>query len=154
MEKEILFLSSLLKSSEEQHTTVTHFNFFGCRWFSFYKGSLEDHLFSVKKCGKRSWAILGEMIKDIVVRSQMSVQQNVLKLLRCCLETQNPIRMYKFVRDIILSKCICIPSTKGLNSKPFPLKCKLRITMGIANAVAYLYTAFLGLLSIHIYSAR
>ena len=42
-------LSSLLKSSEKQHTTVTHFKFFGCRWFSFYKGSLEDHLFSVKK---------------------------------------------------------------------------------------------------------
>ena len=31
MEKEILFMSSsLLKSSEEQHTTVTHFKFFGC----------------------------------------------------------------------------------------------------------------------------
>ena len=58
----------------------------------------------------------GEMIKDIVIESQMSVHQNVLKLLGCCLETQNPIRVYEFVRDIILSKCICIPSTKGLNS--------------------------------------
>ena len=108
---------------------------------------MEDHLFLVRKYGKRSWAILGEMIKDIDIRSQMSVHQNVLKLLG----TQNPIQVYEFVRDIILSNCICIPSTKGLNSEPLPLKCKLRIAMGIANAVAYLYTAFSGLLSIHIY---
>ena len=124
-------------------------NFLDADDFHFYKDSLEDHLFSIKKYGKRSWAILGEMIKDIDIRSQMSVHQNVLKLLG----TQNPIQVYEFVRDIIISKCICIPSTKGLNSEPYPLKCKLRIAMGIANVVAYLYTAFSGLLSIHIYSA-
>ena len=62
MEKAILFMSSsLLKSLEEQQTTMTHFKFSGCKWFSlffhFYKGSLEDRLFSVRMYGKRSWAI-------------------------------------------------------------------------------------------------
>ena len=32
-------------------------NFLDADGFHFYKGSLEDHLFSVKKYGKRSWAI-------------------------------------------------------------------------------------------------
>ena len=50
-------------------------NFLDANDFHFYKGSLEDHLFSVKKYGKRSWPILGEIIKDIVIRSQMSVHR-------------------------------------------------------------------------------
>ena len=34
-------------------------NFLDADGFHFYKGPLDDHLFSVKKYGKRSWAILG-----------------------------------------------------------------------------------------------
>ena len=75
------------------------------------------------------------------------------KTLRMLLKDQNPILVYEFVRDIILSNCICIPSTKG-NSEPLPLKCKLRIAMGIANAVAYisLYCIFRPVIHTYIFS--
>ena len=46
------------------------------------------------------------IIKDIVVGSQMSVHQNVLKLLRRYLETKYPTSVYEFVRDKILSNYV------------------------------------------------
>ena len=64
------------------------------------------------------------IIKDIVVGSQMSVHQNVLQLLGCCLETKY------------------IDPTETVHFEPLAWKCRLRIAMGIANAVANLHTAF------------
>ena len=64
------------------------------------------------------------IIKDIVVGSQMSVHQNVLQLLGCCLETKY------------------IEPTVTINFEPLTWKCRLRIAMGVANAVANLHTAF------------
>nr|POF20305.1 non-functional pseudokinase zed1 [Quercus suber] len=64
--------------------------------FKLFKGSLEDHLLSVKKynTGEKGFSVMEEVtlgiVKDIVVGSQMSVHQNVLKLLRRCLETKYP----------------------------------------------------------------
>ncbi|KAM4114986.1 hypothetical protein ACJW30_04G112700 [Castanea mollissima] len=80
------------------------------------------------------------IIKDIVVGSQMSVHQNVLKLLGCCLETKYPTPVYEFVGDKVLSNFI-IP-TGTVHFEPLTWKCRLKIAMGIANAIAYLHTAF------------
>ena len=71
-------------------------------WFQFYKDSLEDRLLSDVED-----TVLG-IIKDIVVGSQMSVPQNVLKVLGCCLETKNPIIVYEFAEDRNLYNFICI----------------------------------------------
>lgn len=115
--------------------------------FAFYKGSLEDRLVSVKVYRDERVngdddqdKILDCIIKDIAVGSQMSAHKNVLKLLGCCLETKHPILVYEFVGDKILSNCI--RQIDRLNSQPLAWKCRLRIAMGIANAVAYLHTAF------------
>jgi hypothetical protein len=62
--------------------------------------------------------------------------------LGCCLETKNPTLVYEFTEDRNLYNCISIPPTEGVDSDPLPWKCRLRIAMGIANAVAYLHTAF------------
>ncbi|XP_065616212.1 LOW QUALITY PROTEIN: serine/threonine-protein kinase ZRK1 [Quercus suber] len=114
--------------------------------FKLYKGSLEDRLLSVKKVPHRRKRVfcyeditLG-IIKDIVVGSQMSVHQNVLKLLGCCLETKYPTPVYEFVGDKVLSKYV--KPTGTVHFEPLTWKCRLRIAMGIANAVAYLHTAF------------
>jgi len=113
--------------------------------FAFYKGSLEDRLISVKVYwegvyGDYQDKILDCIIKDIAVGSQMSAHKNVLKLLGCCLETRLPILVYEFVGEKILSNCI--RQIDRLDSQRLPWKCRLRIAMGIANAVAYLHTAF------------
>ena len=62
----------------------------------------------------------------------MSVHQNALKLLGCCLETENLIIVYEFIGARNLYNCICIPPTERVHSKPLPWKCRLRIAMGIA----------------------
>lgn len=110
--------------------------------FQFYKGFLEDCLISVKlyrgdlRSPTITDVILESIIKDIAVGSQMSVHKNVLKLRGCCLETKFPILVYEFVGSN------CIRPIDKANSQPLPWKCRLRIAMGIANAVAYLHTAF------------
>ena len=118
--------------------------FFDSVDFDFYKGSLEDRLVTVKKYDKKSRFELEHIIKDIVVGSQMSVHQNVQKLIGCCLETKKPTLVYEFVGERNLFKCIRIPSTEAERNdfKPLPWICRLRIAMGISNAIAYLHTSF------------
>ena len=80
------------------------------------------------------------IIKDIVMGSQMSVCQNVLKLLGCCLETKYPTPVYEFVGNKVLSNFIIPIGT--IHFEHLTWKCRFRIAMGIANVVAYLHTAF------------
>ena len=62
------------------------------------------------------------IIKDIVVGSQMSVHQNVLKLLRRYLETKYPTPVYEFFRDKILSNYI--NPTGTIHFEPLSWKCR------------------------------
>ncbi|KAL4633740.1 hypothetical protein ACB092_04G144100 [Castanea dentata] len=137
-------------SAEELRKETNNYNQHQCiMWdcdFKLYKGSLEDCLFSVKKyyTEEKGYSVMEDVtlgiIKDIVVGSQMSVHQNVLKLLGCSLETKYPTPVYEFVGDKVLSNFI-IP-TGVVHFEPLTWKCRLKIAMGIANAIAYLHTAF------------
>ena len=80
----------------------------------------------------------------------MSVHQNALKLLGCCLETENLIIVYEFIGARNLYNCICIPPTERVHSKPLPWKCRLRIEMGIAMQLHTSVLHFQVLLSIEI----
>ncbi|EOY11442.1 Kinase superfamily protein, putative [Theobroma cacao] len=105
-------------------------------FYKLYKGSLNYRPIFVKKYHNyRIWR--GVAAKDIAVGSQMSVHKNVLKVLGCCLETETPIIVYEFAGTESLSTCI-----SATNVEPLPWKCRLKIAVGIANAVAYLHTAF------------
>ena len=98
--------------------------------FKLYKNSLKEHLLSVKKyyTEEKRFSVMENttlgITKDMVVGSQMSVHQNVLQLLGCCVETKY------------------IDPTETVHFEPLTWKCRLRIAMGIANAVANLHTAF------------
>ncbi|KAK6288647.1 hypothetical protein POUND7_000188 [Theobroma cacao] len=105
-------------------------------FYKLYKGSLNYRPIFVKKYHNyRIWRDVAA--KDIAVGSQMSVHKNVLKVLGCCLETETPIIVYEFAGTESLSTCI-----SATNVEPLPWKCRLKIAVGIANAVAYLHTAF------------
>ena len=80
----------------------------------------------------------------------MSVHQNALKLLGCCLETENLIIVYEFIGARNLYNCICIPPNERVHSKPLPWKCRLRIAMGIAMQLHTSVLHFQVLLSIEI----
>ncbi|XP_017977646.1 PREDICTED: non-functional pseudokinase ZED1 isoform X2 [Theobroma cacao] len=83
--------------------------------------------------------MLNKKFQDIVIGSQMSVHKNVLKLIGCCLETQNPLLVYEFAGEKTLKKYI-LDVHEG-QTKPLTWKSRIRIAMDIANAVAYLHTA-------------
>lgn len=111
--------------------------------YQLYKGSIKDIPIIVKKYGNdhlRSKYAAANPYKDIVIGSQMSVHKNVLKLLGCCLETEKPTTVYEFVGTKGLSTCIF--ATNDQVDQPLPWKCRLGIAKDIANAIAYLHTAF------------
>ncbi|WRX23118.1 Serine-threonine/tyrosine-protein kinase [Theobroma cacao] len=104
--------------------------------YQLYKGSLNDRLIFVKKYGYL-WGSEDNAYKDIAIGSQMSVHKNVLKVTGCCLETEIPTTVYEFAGTKILSTCI-----STTNVEPLRWKCRLKIAIGIANAIAYLHNAF------------
>ncbi|TYI46819.1 hypothetical protein E1A91_D13G130800v1, partial [Gossypium mustelinum] len=91
--------------------------------YRLYKDSLKDRPIFVKKydsnypLGLKYYAY-----KDIVIGSQMSGYKNVLKVLGCCLETQNPSVVYEFACKS-LSR-----SLSATNVKPvLPWKCSIML---------------------------
>lgn len=78
--------------------------------------------------------------REIAVATQMSIHNNVHKLLACCVETKFPILIYEFVergnlRDILRRSQDQMTPPLGWNDR-------LRIAWEISHAVAYLHSAF------------
>ncbi|KAG8648273.1 hypothetical protein MANES_09G168200v8 [Manihot esculenta] len=80
-------------------------------------------------------------MSDIVFSSQMSVHKNVLKLLGCCLESPIPILVYEVAEKGTLHDCIILDRNRT-NFQPLSWKNRLKIAVDVANAIAYLHTAF------------
>ena len=118
--------SICVSSAEELIRATNNYDHRQCifpgRDFKLFKGSLEDRLLSVKKyyTEEKGFSVMEGVtlgiIKDIVVGLQISVHQNVLKLLRCCLETKYLTPMYEFVRYKILSNYI--NPTRSIHFEP------------------------------------
>ena len=99
--------------------------------FEWYEGTLEQRLVFIKiyrVCHK-------EVYRDIVVSSQMSSHNNVLKLSGCCLEIPAaPALVFEYPENGCLERLIDDGSlTWGT---------RLKIAKEIANAVTYLHSAF------------
>ena len=78
-----------------------------------------------------------EAIRNIVISVQMSTHKNVLKLLGCCLEFPLPVLVHEYAAQGVLNK------KGGLgDDEALPWKTRIRIAKQIANAIAYLHTAF------------
>jgi serine/threonine protein kinase len=102
-----------------------------CIEFEWQKGVLDGRLVFIKRYARGGQ----EVYRDIVVSSQMSSHNNVLKLLGCCLEIpEGPALVYEYPENRSLDRHIHYGS--------LPWGTRLKIAKEIANAVAYLHTAF------------
>ncbi|XP_065851698.1 non-functional pseudokinase ZED1-like [Euphorbia lathyris] len=106
--------------------------------YTMYKGFLQDRPVIVKKYKGESF--LENSINDIVFSSQMSVHNNVLKLLGCCLESNTPILVLEYAKREILKYYVY--RHYRTEFKPLTWKNRLKIAVDVANVIAYLHTAF------------
>ncbi|KAF9669943.1 hypothetical protein SADUNF_Sadunf13G0017200 [Salix dunnii] len=77
---------------------------------------------------------------DIVYSSKMSVHKSFVKLLGCCLETQNPILVFEYVGHRTLGDCLW--GSEEARCRPLLWIPRSKIAMDMANAVAFLHAAF------------
>ncbi|GMN36320.1 hypothetical protein TIFTF001_005915 [Ficus carica] len=103
--------------------------------YKMYKGVHEDREISVKRFtpGHVDDEVTERIAKEVAIASRMSSHKNVLKLLGCCLETELPLLVYEFPTMANLESHIYDGNNK------LSWEQKLRIAIGIANAVAYLH---------------
>ncbi|KAF4387673.1 hypothetical protein G4B88_004000 [Cannabis sativa] len=89
----------------------------------------------------KSGDYLEKIATEIAVASNMSNHNNVLKLLGYCLETKWPMLVYDYfpIQGDLSSFLIHTIEPPLLLPPQLPFETKLRIGIGIANAVAYLH---------------
>ncbi|KAJ4824431.1 hypothetical protein Tsubulata_049487 [Turnera subulata] len=118
--------------------------------FTIYQGFLEEHRpVSIKKCRfiAESLEYIGSPFTDIAVGAQMSVHQNVLKLIGCCLESEHPILVHEFAGNHNLLNDYVNGNNPSCQLPSW--KYRIKIALDIANAVAYLHNSVLSRPVIH-----
>ncbi|XP_049388434.1 non-functional pseudokinase ZED1-like, partial [Solanum stenotomum] len=79
--------------------------------------------------------------RDIAITAQMSHLKNVLRLVGCCLEFEQPVMVYEYVEAITLSDLLfreCDHKTK----RSLSWGKRLRIANEVASTVVFLHTEF------------
>ncbi|CAL4992594.1 unnamed protein product [Urochloa decumbens] len=104
-----------------------------------YKGTLEDNtVVAVKKCV----GLLGDwkefFISGQMVQSQM-LHKNIVKLLCCCLEGDNPIFVYEYANKGSLYNIMD-------GKKDFPLDLRMKIAIKMAEVLEYLHSSETGII--------
>ncbi|XP_031282869.1 non-functional pseudokinase ZED1-like [Pistacia vera] len=105
--------------------------------YKLYEGVLQDRTVSIMKFND----VLDDCedcFNNIVFSSRISICKNVLKLTGCYLDTRIPILVFELVQFGTIANHIYHHS----HFEALELSQRLKIAMGIANAVAYLYFGF------------
>ncbi|KAF4387663.1 hypothetical protein G4B88_003990 [Cannabis sativa] len=109
-------------------------------FYKLYKGVIHDDDEDCEICVKtyHDFVDLEMIATEVAVGSQMSNHNNVLKLLGYCLDTELPMLVYDHFP--IQGKLSRFLLQRNKESPPrLPFETKLRIGIGVANAVAYLH---------------
>ncbi|KAH0749061.1 hypothetical protein KY290_028293 [Solanum tuberosum] len=78
--------------------------------------------------------------RDIAITAQMSHLKNVLRLVGCCLEFEQPVMVYQYVGAITLSDLLF--KKVNLNRKSLCWGNRLRVARDVASAIVFLHTEF------------
>ncbi|KAK4254041.1 hypothetical protein QN277_009473 [Acacia crassicarpa] len=102
-----------------------------------YKGMLPDGaIVAVKKSREIARNQIETFVNEVVILSQIN-HRNIVKLLGCCLETENPLLVYEFIPNRTLSHHI---HNKELKSN-LSWDNRYRIACEVAGALAYMHFA-------------
>ncbi|KFK34992.1 hypothetical protein AALP_AA5G220100 [Arabis alpina] len=107
-----------------------------------YRGIIENRAYMIKRymVDKGIEHKVGEVYNDFVLSARMSNHSNFLKLLGCCLESCYPVLVFENAEHGVLNQRggVMVNWEESL----LPWNVRLKISKEIANAVAYLHTAF------------
>jgi serine/threonine protein kinase len=120
--------------------TVDEHYYIGDVSYVMYKGYLDGRPIIVKMFTSLSLEqdkVRSHAIRDIVIATQMSNHNNVLKLLGCCLELPVPALVHEYAANGALND----KGGFGADEEFLPWKIRLRIAKQLANALTYLHTA-------------
>ncbi|KAK9181209.1 hypothetical protein WN944_024346 [Citrus x changshan-huyou] len=106
--------------------------------YELFKGFLHDHPVSIMKFVNSDYAA-EYCFNNIAFASQMN-HKNVMRLIGCCLETENPVLVFEYVEYGTLADRIYHP--RQPNFEPVTWSLRLKIAMEIAYGIAYLHVAF------------
>ncbi|OIT02485.1 wall-associated receptor kinase-like 22 [Nicotiana attenuata] len=82
------------------------------------------------------------IFRDIAITAQMSHLKNVLRLVGCSLELENPVMVYEYVEAISLYELIFIEGNHDQNGKSLSWGSRLQIANEVASVIVYLHTEF------------
>ncbi|KAG6716963.1 hypothetical protein I3842_04G074000 [Carya illinoinensis] len=96
----------------------------------------DGRIVAIKKSNVIDEEKLQEFVNEVVILSQIN-HRNVVNLLGCCLETEVPLLVYKFIPNGTLAQYL-----NGQNEEfPQTWDMRLRIAVEVARAVFYMHSA-------------
>ncbi|KAL5977567.1 hypothetical protein ACLOJK_041465 [Asimina triloba] len=103
--------------------------------YTAYEGTYRDRAIVVRVLNFTSFATIENVFTEIVMLSQIN-HKNVVRLLGCCIETEDPRPVYEFIGNGSLAFHI-----HEMHPSVLSWETRLRIATEIASALTYLHTA-------------
>ncbi|KAL5549752.1 hypothetical protein UlMin_004983 [Ulmus minor] len=116
--------------------------FYNGHTFNLYKGIHEDRQITVRMLREDKFVSARRsdgLVNDVAFASRLSSHNNVLKFLGCCLETEFPILVYEHPQ---MGNMTNLATRIQRNDLDIPLELKLRISIKVADAIAYIHHGF------------